>query len=86
MSDRGIPKYAGPKPSDRMMTRDEIRKRFDNEIASIYSRQDPAYLPDYAVGFELLIDCVLQEMAETGRHLRLRRRCRRKPARMVAIE
>jgi tRNA (cmo5U34)-methyltransferase len=55
-----LPKYVGPKPTDRLLTKDEIRKRFDNETANAYSQEDPVYLPDYASTFELLIDCILQ--------------------------
>ncbi len=63
---REIPRYSGPRSGGRLMTRDEIRKRFDEETASLYSRRDPAYLPDYALGFDLLIDCVLAAMPSGG--------------------
>ncbi len=52
------PKYVGPKPMNRLMNKDEIKIRFDNETASAYSQEDPIYLPDYASTFELLIDCI----------------------------
>jgi tRNA (cmo5U34)-methyltransferase len=60
LMEKEIPKYVGPRPLDRIMTKEEIRNRFDNESASLYSRQDPVYLPEYAASFELLIDCILQ--------------------------
>jgi tRNA (cmo5U34)-methyltransferase len=57
--DQELPKYAGPKPTNRLLTTEEIKNRFDKETASVYSQQDPVFLPDYAVTFDLLVDCVL---------------------------
>jgi tRNA (cmo5U34)-methyltransferase len=54
-----LPKYIGPKPVGRLMTKEEIKSRFDKETASAYSQQDPVFLPDYAATFDLLVDCVL---------------------------
>lgn len=60
---RQTPLYVGPKPTDRLLTKAEIKDRFDRETASAYSQEDPVYLPEYAATFELLADCVA---AETG--------------------
>jgi tRNA (cmo5U34)-methyltransferase len=57
--DQELPKYAGPKPTNRLLTTEEIKGRFDKETASVYSQQDPVFLPDYAVTFDLLVDCVM---------------------------
>jgi tRNA (cmo5U34)-methyltransferase len=57
--DKELPKYAGPKPTSRLLTTEEIKGRFDKETASVYSQQDPVFLPDYAVTFDLLVDCVM---------------------------
>ncbi len=56
-----LPKYVGPKPVSRLMTREEIKSRFDQETASAYSQQDQVYLPDYASALELLVDCAMME-------------------------
>ncbi|MBN1563329.1 MAG: class I SAM-dependent methyltransferase [Anaerolineae bacterium] len=57
MSD-SIPKYVGPKPTDRVLTRDEVKARFDQETAAAYSQQDPIYLPDYASALALVIEAL----------------------------
>ena len=54
-----LPKYAAPKPTSRLLTTEEIKDRFDKETASVYSQQDPVFLPDYAVTFDLLVNCVM---------------------------
>jgi len=52
---KNIPKYAGPDYSlDRKMTSDEIRKRFDNETAALYSQKDPLWFPEKEFSFSLL--------------------------------
>jgi tRNA (cmo5U34)-methyltransferase len=44
-----IPKYVGPDISliDRKMTQDEIRLRFNAEVAAAYSQRKPVWLPEY---------------------------------------
>jgi tRNA (cmo5U34)-methyltransferase len=51
-----IPKYIGPDTSSRheMMSREEIRGRFDKEVASLYSQRDPVWLPDFKYMFSLV--------------------------------
>ena len=44
-----IPRYVGPDTSSlgRKMTQDEIRVRFDAEVAAAYSQRKPVWLPEY---------------------------------------
>jgi len=44
-----MPRYIGPEVSyvDRKMTNEEIRVRFDAELAAAYSQRRPAWLPEY---------------------------------------
>jgi tRNA (cmo5U34)-methyltransferase len=36
------------------MSKEEIRTRFDNETAAVYSQRDPAWLPEFAFAFDLV--------------------------------
>jgi tRNA (cmo5U34)-methyltransferase len=46
---RVLPRYVGPEIShlDQKMTKEEIRVRFDAELAAAYSQRKPAWLPEY---------------------------------------
>ena len=55
MSD-SAPRYTGPDPTDRLMTRDEVKARFDRETAVVYSGQGPAHLPGYAEALALVVE------------------------------
>jgi tRNA (cmo5U34)-methyltransferase len=49
MTARILPRYAGPdlNPSGRKMTNEEIRTRFNAEVAEAYSQRKPVWIPDY---------------------------------------
>jgi tRNA (cmo5U34)-methyltransferase len=51
-----IPRYIGPDTSGRTdkLTREEIKSRFDSEVASLYSQRDPVWLPDFKYMFSLV--------------------------------
>jgi ubiquinone/menaquinone biosynthesis C-methylase UbiE len=53
--ERKTPKYIGPDTSSRTdkMSRAEIKGRFDQEVASLYSQRDPVWLPDFRYMFAL---------------------------------
>ena len=44
-----VPRYVGPETESRtqLMSREEIKNRFDSEVASLYSQRDPIWLPDF---------------------------------------
>jgi tRNA (cmo5U34)-methyltransferase len=71
MSDQRIPKYTGPDSIGRrtLMTREEIKARFDAETASLYSQKDPAWLPEFAYAFGLISDLVRPFLSGTNRVL-----------------
>jgi tRNA (cmo5U34)-methyltransferase len=54
--ERKTPKYIGPDTSSRTdkMSRAEIKGRFDQEVASLYSQRDPVWLPDFRYMFGLI--------------------------------
>lgn len=56
MDKNTIPKYIGPQKSNKSnkMTKDEIKHRFDNETASLYSQRDPSWLPEFTFSFSLV--------------------------------
>ncbi len=54
MSIQSIPNYDSPR-EDRVLTRDEVKARFDHETAAVYSQDSPVYLPDFANAFALVI-------------------------------
>jgi tRNA (cmo5U34)-methyltransferase len=56
MKENKIPKYAGPDTSTRTgkMSKEEIKKRFDNETAALYSQRNPAWLPEFEYAFSLI--------------------------------
>lgn len=60
-----LPKYVGPKPTDRVLTREEVKARFDAETAEAYSQQDPVYLPEYAFALGLVVDALRASMPPT---------------------
>lgn len=55
MAEKKLPKYLGPDTSRRTekMSREEVKMRFNNEIAALYSQRDPAWLPEYSYAFGL---------------------------------
>jgi tRNA (cmo5U34)-methyltransferase len=55
-----IPKYSGPEIEDnhRLMTKKEIKERFDNETASIYSQRVPIWIPEYKKAINLLVTTI----------------------------
>ena len=60
MKEKKIPKYLGPDTSGRkrLMSKEEIKSRFDNESAALYSRRDPAWLPDFRYAFGLIPELI----------------------------
>lgn len=48
--------YAGPEISsdNKQMTKEEIKERFDNETASLYSDQDVTWIPEYLYMLSLI--------------------------------
>lgn len=71
MSSNDVPRYVGPKPAGRLLTREEVKARFDAETAQAYSQQDPVYLPEYAAALSLLIDAISDSLPESPRILDL---------------
>jgi tRNA (cmo5U34)-methyltransferase len=61
MTDKKLPNYLGPDTAGRndKMTQQEIKERFDNEVAALYSRRDPAWLPDPIYVFNLVPELVI---------------------------
>lgn len=51
-----IPNYIGPDigSSSKMMTKDEIRDRFNNEVAALYSQKKPIWLLEFDYAFNLI--------------------------------
>jgi len=49
VTEKVIPKYIGPdiNVDNRKMTQDEIRLRFNTEVAAAYSQRKPIWLPEY---------------------------------------
>jgi tRNA (cmo5U34)-methyltransferase len=49
MTARMLPRYVGPEISriDQKMTNEEIRARFNTEVAAAYSQRRPIWLPEY---------------------------------------
>lgn len=56
MEEKSLPKYQGPDTSGKTekMSREEIKMRFNNEISSLYSQRDPAWLLEFRYAFELV--------------------------------
>jgi tRNA (cmo5U34)-methyltransferase len=66
MSDR-LPQYVGPKPTDRILTREEVKARFDRETAEAYSQQDPVYLPEYSHALSLIVEALRPSLPPSPR-------------------
>ena len=51
-----IPNYIGPDIclNSKMMTKNEIRNRFNNEVADLYSQRKPLWLPEFDYAFNLI--------------------------------
>lgn len=62
VDNKKIPKYSNPETlSDRqLMTKKEIKSRFDEEMASVYSQRRPLWLPDYDHMMRLLVKTLHQ--------------------------
>jgi tRNA (cmo5U34)-methyltransferase len=58
MSVPSIPKYDSPRPEGGVLSREEVKARFDNEAAAVYSQGNPVYLPDFASAFALVIEAL----------------------------
>ena len=71
MSDKRTPLYVGPKPTNRTMSRDEVRARFDGEVAHIYSQQDPVWIPEYSTALSLVIDSIEENLPQEPKILDL---------------
>lgn len=71
MSVPSIPKYDSPRPAGRVLSREEIKTRFDHETAAVYSQDNPTYLPDFASAFSLVIDALQINQPEAPRLLDL---------------
>jgi ubiquinone/menaquinone biosynthesis C-methylase UbiE len=71
MADSRIPKYVGPDTSKRTekMSKEEIRGRFDKETASVYSRKDPAWLPEFRFATDTVARLVKPFAGNGGRVL-----------------
>jgi ubiquinone/menaquinone biosynthesis C-methylase UbiE len=67
MSDENLPRYAGPETRNRSdkMTNEEIKQRFDNETAALYSQRKPAWLPEFEYTFGLVPQLV-EPFAQPG--------------------
>lgn len=63
-----IPKYIGPDTSGRTdkLTREEIKRRFDSEDASLYSQRNPVWLPDFKHMFSVVPRLVGPFLQEDG--------------------
>lgn len=60
MSKNKLPKYVGLDISDtnQKMTKKEIKHRFDNETAELYSQRKPIWLPEFEFSFDLIISAL----------------------------
>ncbi len=65
-----IPKYDSPREG-RVLTREEVKARFDHETAAVYSQDSPIYLPDFAAAFALVIKSVTSHLPAAPRFLDL---------------
>ncbi|MFX4262318.1 class I SAM-dependent methyltransferase [Pelotomaculum propionicicum] len=56
MEEKSLPKYLGPDISGKTekMSREEIKMRFNNEIASLYSQRGAAWLIEFSYAFGLV--------------------------------
>lgn len=56
MKEKRAPDYIGPeiKKGNRIMTREEVKARFDRETAENYSQRNPAWLPEFDYAFSLV--------------------------------
>jgi tRNA (cmo5U34)-methyltransferase len=71
MSNTKSPRYVGPKSTNRILTRDEVKARFDRETAEAYSQQDPVYLPEYAFALGLVVEALSAALPPNPRILDL---------------
>jgi tRNA (cmo5U34)-methyltransferase len=70
MSVQSIPDYHSPREG-RVLTRDEVKARFDAETAATYSQDDPIYLPDFATAFALIVEALQISLPASPRFLDL---------------
>jgi tRNA (cmo5U34)-methyltransferase len=66
-----IPRYIGPDISaeNRKLSREEIKNRFDNEVAELYSQRDPAWMPDFEEIFSLVPEILSRHIQAEGKTL-----------------
>jgi tRNA (cmo5U34)-methyltransferase len=70
MSVQSIPDYNSPREG-RILTREEVKARFDNETAAVYSQDSPIYLPDFAAAFALVVESLQNNLPASPRFLDL---------------
>lgn len=70
MSVQSIPQYDSPREG-RVLTREEVKARFDNETAAVYSQDNPVYLPDFANAFALVVAALQIDLPAAPRFLDL---------------
>ncbi|TXT59981.1 MAG: putative 8-demethylnovobiocic acid C(8)-methyltransferase [Promethearchaeota archaeon] len=70
---KNLPKYSGPQiiANNRLMTKNEIKERFNNETASIYSQSDPLWIPEYKSAMNLLVTTLRRYCTEGARFIDL---------------
>ncbi len=68
-----IPKYSGPKRTNnkRLMTKQEIKERFDKETASIYSQSTAAWIPEYKNAMQLLVTTLMYRCPKESKFIDL---------------
>jgi tRNA (cmo5U34)-methyltransferase len=70
MSVQSIPEYNSPREG-RILTREEVKARFDHETAAVYSQDSPIYLPDFAAAFALVVESIQNNLPVSPRFLDL---------------
>ena len=70
---RKTPKYLRPKArkKNKKMTRNEIRNRFNKEVASVYSQRKPVWLPEYNYVLSLMCEVLKKYMPKKPKVLDL---------------
>lgn len=67
---QSIPQYNSPREG-RVLSREEVKARFDQETAAVYSQESPRYLPDFATAFRLVTEAIRIDLPESPRFLDL---------------
>jgi tRNA (cmo5U34)-methyltransferase len=63
MKKQPLPKYMKTGASDRILTKAEIKARFDQETASVYSQKDPVHLPEYSTALSALTEGIAEGLS-----------------------